>query len=67
MYTLLYTFSGGADGGYPFGSLIVDANGTVYGTTYGGGAYGYGVVFELTQESARDPSTTNTTECAGDH
>jgi uncharacterized repeat protein (TIGR03803 family) len=37
-----------ADGSRPFGALVVDAAGSLYGTTYEGGAYGYGVVFELT-------------------
>ena len=51
--TVLYTFTGGADGG-PFPSgLVQDAAGNLYGTTYTGGergdcAYGAcGVVFEL--------------------
>jgi uncharacterized repeat protein (TIGR03803 family) len=35
------------DGLYPKASLI-DVNGTLYGTTYGGGAYGDGTVFALT-------------------
>jgi len=35
------------DGGNPFGPVIFDSKGNLYGTTYGAGAYGYGVVFEL--------------------
>ena len=37
-YTILYTFSGGADGGYPqYGGLLPDAAGNLYGTaTFGG-------------------------------
>lgn len=46
--TVLYIFSGGADGAYPFGGVIFDANGNLYGTTAGGGANGAGTVFELT-------------------
>jgi len=46
-YSLLHTFTGGTDGGVPFGSLVVDANGNVYGTASVGGAYGYGVVFMI--------------------
>ena len=45
--TVLYTFTGGTDGGYPAASLIQDAAGNLYGTTYGGGAYSYGTVFKL--------------------
>jgi len=38
-FTVLYTFTGGADGGYAaYGGLIVDAaEGTLYGTTPFGG------------------------------
>ncbi len=36
-----------ADGRIPYGALIRDANGNLYGTTFIGGANGYGVVFEL--------------------
>jgi uncharacterized repeat protein (TIGR03803 family) len=35
------------DGNYPQASLIFDGAGNLYGTTYAGGAYGYGTVFEL--------------------
>jgi uncharacterized repeat protein (TIGR03803 family) len=43
---VLYAFSGGADGGPPTGSLILDTDGNLYGTA-GGGAQGHGVVFKL--------------------
>jgi uncharacterized repeat protein (TIGR03803 family) len=42
----LYTFSGGADGGYPTGGLVFDKGGNLYGTALGKGA-GHGVIFEL--------------------
>jgi uncharacterized repeat protein (TIGR03803 family) len=49
--TVLYTFTGGADGGNPYGGVILDSAGNIYGTTvYGGiaqGSAGYGVVFKL--------------------
>ncbi len=35
------------DGIHPMAGLIFDAAGNLYGTTYGGGAYGGGTVFEL--------------------
>jgi hypothetical protein len=41
----LYQFTGGADGRNPLASLIQDAAGNLYGTTYGGGAANEGVVF----------------------
>ena len=47
-YTPLYKFTGGADGSLPIGRLAFDKSGNLYGTTHQGGAYGYGVIFELT-------------------
>ena len=48
---VLYSFcsvSGCADGANPlYGSLVADSAGNLYGTTYGGGADGYGAVFQL--------------------
>jgi uncharacterized repeat protein (TIGR03803 family) len=46
---VLYNFTGGADGANPNSSLIFDASGNLYGTTYAGGANGDGTVFEVTQ------------------
>jgi len=51
--TVLYSFcpqSGCADGQWPFAGLVRDAAGNLYGTTYEGGASGYGTVFELTPQ-----------------
>ncbi len=45
--TVLYSFTGGSDGGYPFAGLICDSHGNLYGTTNGGGAAGAGVVFKV--------------------
>lgn len=45
--TTLYSFTGGNDGREPFGGLVMDATGTIYGTTVKGGSYDLGVVFEL--------------------
>jgi len=45
--TVLYTFTGGSDGGVPYASLTFDTAGNLYGTTSGGGSSTYGVVFEL--------------------
>jgi len=46
-FSLLYTFTGGADGGNPLGNLVFDANGNAYATASSGGADGFGVIFEL--------------------
>ena len=48
--TTFYNFctaTGCKNGRYPQAGLILDTNGNLYGTTYGGGAYGKGTVFEL--------------------
>ena len=47
-YTSLYDFTGGSDGANPISTLVFDANGNLYGTAAYGGAYGNGVVFEIT-------------------
>ena len=53
--TVLYSFTGGTDGEYPFGGLIRDAMGILYGAAWGGGLhktacapYGCGSIFKLT-------------------
>ncbi|PYX48380.1 MAG: hypothetical protein DMG79_11885 [Acidobacteria bacterium] len=49
----LHDFTGGADGGVPYGSVLLDAAGNLYGMTSAGGGntpacrYGCGTVFEL--------------------
>lgn len=49
--TILHRFSGyhaeHVDGSGPFGTLIQDAAGNLYGTTTGGGAHGEGTVYEI--------------------
>jgi hypothetical protein len=44
--TVLYTFTGGADGTNPGSGVIFDRSGNLYGTALGGSAFG-GVVFRL--------------------
>ena len=45
--TILYNFTGYADGSRPAGGVILDSAGNIFGTTGVGGSFGYGVVFEL--------------------
>jgi uncharacterized repeat protein (TIGR03803 family) len=46
--TVLYNFSGhGADGFWPNSRLVFDASGNLYGTTFFGGDFQVGTVFEL--------------------
>jgi uncharacterized repeat protein (TIGR03803 family) len=49
---VLYRFTGGSDGRHPFGALVADAEGALYGTTNSGGQYGYGTVFKLTPSAS---------------
>ena len=46
--SVLYSFAGGTDGANPYGGLLLDATGNLYGTTYAGGVSGHGTVFEIT-------------------
>jgi uncharacterized repeat protein (TIGR03803 family) len=52
--TVLYSFTGGADGAFPISALVRDSVGNLYGTTTQGGSVGAGVVFKV------DPSGTET-------
>jgi len=52
-YTVAYRFKGGADGQGPVGGLI-DVGGVLYGTTFGGAAYGDGSVFSLDPNSGAE-------------
>jgi uncharacterized repeat protein (TIGR03803 family) len=50
-YTSLHDFTGAAEGLYPVSQVTIDSDGTLYGTTYGGGsnncAGGCGVVWAI--------------------
>ena len=48
VWTRLYSFTGGADGGIPESWLIQAGDGTFYGTTSQGGANNSGTVFRIT-------------------
>ena len=45
--TVLYSFSGGADGSHPEAGLVMDGNGALYETTWGAGGGTDGTVFML--------------------
>jgi uncharacterized repeat protein (TIGR03803 family) len=46
---ILHSFTNtGKDGNTPYAGLVFDAAGSLYGTTYFGGTYNGGIVFELT-------------------
>jgi uncharacterized repeat protein (TIGR03803 family) len=44
---LIYSFKDGKDGNDPWAGVTLDACGNVFGTTYKGGKYGLGTVYEL--------------------
>jgi len=52
VHTVLYNFTGGADGGEPYKGVTLDASGNLYGTAVTGGSGGCeggcGVVYKLT-------------------
>lgn len=57
--TVLHSFGSGTDGRTPFGQLVLDAAGNLYGTTQGGGIYsssgicvGCGTVYELVHQGS---------------
>ena len=43
--TVLHSFTGGADGKWPYAGVIRDSAGNLYGTTQAGGTAGAGVVY----------------------
>jgi uncharacterized repeat protein (TIGR03803 family) len=46
-YTSLHDFTNGNDGGWPFGSVTLDSNGNLFGTTIGGGTDQQGTVWKI--------------------
>jgi len=51
---VLYSFTGGADGGEPFAGLAMDKSGTLYGTTIAGGSSNKGTVFKLNPTTKKE-------------
>jgi uncharacterized repeat protein (TIGR03803 family) len=47
-YTSLHDFTGGSDGRSPYGHLLLDSSGNLYGTAGWGGSDGDGVVWKIT-------------------
>jgi uncharacterized repeat protein (TIGR03803 family) len=46
--TVLYRFTGGSDGAFPYTGVTLDSAGNLYGTTNSGGAANAGTVYRLT-------------------
>jgi uncharacterized repeat protein (TIGR03803 family) len=69
---VLYSFTGGNDGGEPFAGLVRGtnvrgANGVFYGTTALGGTHSLGTVFSLTEASGNWTETVLHSFAGGDH
>ena len=45
--TILYSFGAPGDGSVPYGNVILDSKGSIYGTTSIGGKYNMGTVFRV--------------------
>ncbi len=48
-YSSLYDFTGGLDGKNPYSNVVFDSAGNMFGTTFHGGTFNQGVIWELTQ------------------
>ena len=60
--TTLFSFDAStAIGGFPYGGVLADANGNLYGTTVNGGPGNFGTVFELSP--VPEPTTLNLAGC----
>ena len=62
--TVLASF-GNASGTVPIGNLNEDSSGNLFGTTYTGGANGFGTLFELSQRPSISMQPQNATATAG--
>jgi uncharacterized repeat protein (TIGR03803 family) len=49
--SVAYSFTGGADGGFPAASVTLDSAGNIYGTTTRGGTFNQGTVFEVSPQA----------------
>ena len=51
-FKTLYSFKGAPDGVFPYGAVLFDAAGRLYGTTYYGGTNDLGTVYQLSPSGA---------------
>jgi len=56
-YSVVFSFPGGTDGAFPFGSVTRSHTGVVYGNTYNtdgaNGGTGFGVAYEVPQTAQK--------------
>ena len=60
-YSAVHVFTNKTYGSYPYGKLLKDAAGALYGVTAAGGVSGYGTVFKLTPPPPGKTAWTETT------
>ncbi len=58
---VLYSFTGGNDGSYPYSGVVIDGHGNLDGTAVDGGAYLAGAVFQVTPPAAGGGAWTENT------
>lgn len=58
--TTIHNYTGGTDGGSPYGSLTLGSAGVVYGTASIGGTYGAGAVIQFTPPTTKGQPWTET-------
>lgn len=46
-FSPIHSFTGSTDGGYPWGQLVVDSSGNIYGSTLTGGVFQYGTAYKF--------------------
>jgi len=56
-FKTLHAFTGIPEAAFPYGGVIADSQGSLYGTTYFGGATGSGSVYKLTKSKGRFSET----------
>jgi uncharacterized repeat protein (TIGR03803 family) len=49
-FSVLHSFGSSGDGWHTNQGMVIDAQGNLYGTTFNGGAFGYGIVFKLSPD-----------------
>ena len=57
-FKTIYSFQGDPDGVFPYGALLFDGAGNIYGTTYYGGANDLGAVYKLSPDGVGEWSET---------
>ncbi len=47
----MYAFKGEPDSGFPYGAIVADPKGNLYGTTYYAGANDFGTIYKLSRQN----------------